>query len=555
MKNFSLRSMLWLVFGFSIFMLWQNWQIQNAPIKSSVETIVQTSTTMPSNNVISAPKSVEGAVPQGKKIILQNDVLKLEINTEGGVIQFAQLLKFNGTDKKDEKIVLLNTFGKDIYVAQSGLSDASLGLNHKTKFTSNINQAVMKEADDSISVILTASNNGITLRKTYALKRGSYAVDVINEVENQSSVAISPIVYLSITRDPSQMGNSNFYSTYTGPVIHNEVNKFKKITFEDIAKDDNKTNVADRYSDKADNGWVAMVQHYFVSAWAVNDKIERTFYTRAGDKSAPVTTYSVGELFSLGIIEPATKKQLNSQFYVGPQDSKILDTVAPGLSLSVDYGWATMIAKPLHWFLTFLHQFLGNWGWAIIVMTLLVKLALFPLTAASFKSMAKMKLLAPKLKALQEQHGDDKMKLNQSMMALYKDEKVNPAGGCLPMLLQMPIFISFYYVLQAAIEMRGAPWLGWIRDLSAPDPLYILPALMMLTMFIQTKLNPKPADPMQAKMMLFMPLLFGVTFFFFPSGLVLYWVVSNIFSIVQQHIMNKNFGINDSLLPSKSDLL
>ena len=543
MKNFSSRTILWLVFALSSLFLWTNWQAQHAPIET-----VQTTEQKPADNATIAPVNAQGVTPKGAAVTLENDVMRLKINTEGGVLQFVELLKYKTTHDANSNVLLLNNEAQNVYIARSGLANAEIGLNHKSVFTSNTPTAVLTQGQDAVSVTLTAQNNGVTLRKIYTLKRGSYSVDVKHEVENGSAAAIVPNLYLDITRDASQIGDSMFYSTYTGPVIYNEEKKLKKITFEEIAKDGAK----DKFTEKADNGWVGLVQHYFVSAWVVNDKMDRQFYTRT-EQTSPVAAYSVGEILPLGTIEPAAKKQLDAQFYVGPQDQKVLATVAPGLELSVDYGWLTMISKPLYWLLDFLHKFIGNWGWTIIAMTLLVKLALFPLTAASFKSMAKMKLLAPRLKSLQEQHSDDKMKLNQAMMALYKEEKVNPAGGCLPMLLQMPVFIGFFYVLQAAVEMRGAPWMGWIKDLSTPDPLYILPVLMMITMFVQTKLNPKPADPMQAKMMLWMPLVFGFTFFFFPSGLVLYWVVSNIFSIVQQHYMNKKFGIKESLISLKSE--
>ncbi|MGL4767472.1 MAG: membrane protein insertase YidC [Formosimonas sp.] len=545
MKNFSSRTILWLIFAMSSLFLWSSWQAEHAPIETAQ---VAQSEQKTADNAAVTPVSTQSVAPKGDVITLENDVLRLKINTEGGVVQFAELLQYKNSHDGKSNVLLLNSDAQNLYLARSGLANKELGLNHKTTFTSTAPSAVLTQGQDSVSVTLSAQNNGVTLRKVYTLKRGSYSVDVSHEVDNASSAAIAPNVYLEIARDASQIGDSVFYSTFTGPVIYNEDNKFKKITFEDIAKDGAKG----QFTEKADNGWVGLVQHYFVSAWVVNDKMERQFYTNTV-QTAPVAAYSVGEILSLGSVEPAAKKQISAQFYVGPQDQDTLATVAKGLDLSVDYGWLTMISKPLYALLAFLQSFISNWGWTIIAMTLLVKLVLFPLNAASFKSMAKMKVLAPRLKALQEQYGDDKMKLNQAMMALYKEEKVNPAGGCLPMLAQMPIFIGFYYVLQAAVEMRGAPWVGWIKDLSTPDPYYILPVLMIVTMLIQTKLNPKPADPLQAKMMTWMPLMFGFTFLFFPSGLVLYWVVSNIFSIVQQQYMNKKFGINESLISLKSE--
>ena len=535
MKNFSPRTLLWLVFAGSLLLLWNNWQLQHAPAPTTLAAQV-----VGGNGVAGAVNASTAGAPaadsvqlKGQLLVLENDVLRLKLNTEGGVIQFAELMKFKNSSDKNLNVLLLNADPQSLYVTRSGLANPELNLNHKTMFTASAPETVMKDGQDAVSVTLVANNNGVTLRKVYTLKRGSYSVDVKHEIDNDSAAAIAPRIYFDIVRDASQIGDSQFYSTYTGPVVYNDEDKFKKVSFDDIAK--GKVN----YTPKANNGWVGMVQHYFVSSWVIPQGLERDFYTRV-EQTAPFAAYSVGEVTNLPSIAPAAKASFDAQLYVGPQDQKILATVAPGLDLAVDYDWLTIIAKPVHWFMGILHAFIGNWGWTIIALTILMKLAFFPLTAASYKSMAKMKALAPKLKVLQEDYGNDKLKLNQATMELYKSEKVNPAGGCLPMLVQMPIFIALYYVLQAAVEMRGAPWTGWIKDLSAPDPLWILPVIYMVTMFIQTKLNPTPADPMQARMMLMMPLIFGVTFFFFPSGLVLYWVVSNIFSIGQQWYINKH---------------
>lgn len=548
MKNFSSRTILWLVFAFSILFLWTNWQVEHAPVVATPAA----QTTVAANNGSSAavlPAAEQSVAPKGQSIVLENDVLRLKINTEGGIVEYAELLAHKDAKDKTKNQVLFNTQNDQFYVSRSGLANKELGLNHQSVFTTTATEAVMKDGQNDIGVSLTAQNNGVGLTKTYTLKRGSYLVDVNHEVVNSGAAAITPQLYLDLTRDGNQTDSSFFYPTFTGAVVYNDDKKFKKLTFEEIGN----KKADDMYTKTADNGWVGMLQHYFVSAWVLpnNEKRAREFYTRSAVGTP--TTYSVGELIPMGSIAPAASAQLMTQLYVGPQDQKVLGDIATGLERSVDYGWATMIAEPIHWLMNTIHDFIPNWGWTIIALTILVKLLLFPLNAASFKSMAKMKLLAPRLKALQEQYKDDKMKLNQAMMALYKQEKVNPAGGCLPMLLQMPIFLALFYVLQAAVEVRGAPWLGWIHDLSLPDPWFILPVLMMVTMFIQTKLNPKPADPLQARMMLFMPLIFGITFFWFPAGLVLYWVVSNIFSIFQQWFMNKKFGINESLLTLKDE--
>jgi YidC/Oxa1 family membrane protein insertase len=310
-------------------------------------------------------------------------------------------------------------------------------------------------------------------------------------------------------------------STFTGAAIYTDQDKFKKVEFKDF-------DAKNKHPLKADNGWVALVQHYFFSAW-LPAAGEREYFTRQLG----------GGLHALGIVMPFAGDKLSVPFYAGPQEQDKLEMIAPGLALVVDYGWLTMIAAPIFWVLEWLYQFIGNWGWSIILLTVMLKAAFFPLSAASYKSMAKMRLLTPKLTRLKETYADDRARMNQEMMELYKREKVNPLGGCLPILVQIPVFIALYWVLLGTVEMRGAPWLGWITDLSAKDPYYVMPLIMGVTMFIQTKLNPAPPDPMQAKLMLWMPVIFTGMFLFFPSGLVLYWTVNNLLSIAQQWQVNR----------------
>jgi YidC/Oxa1 family membrane protein insertase len=554
MKNFSSRTILWLIFSASLLILWTEWQSAHMPppTVAATQSTATAAGTAPANTTTGATAVPDtGVKPKGQAIVLANDKLRLKINTEGGVIEYAELLNHRDSKVKDKNQVLFTTEGNRIYVSRTGLADKNtavdLKLNHKTPFTASVPEAVLKDGENETSLTLTATENGVTLKKTYTLKRGSYSLDLNHEVDNAGTTPIDAQIYLDLSRDDVQEDGSFFYSTYTGPVLYNEAEKFQKIDFADIA--DGKA----KFEQSANNGWIGMLQHYFVSAWVLPNNEERTreFKTIFNKENNP-PVHTIRQTVPMGVIAPAEKANLNTVLYVGPQDQQVLSGIAKGLDLSVDYGWATIIAKPIHLVMGWIQQMIPNWGWTIVALTILVKLILFPLTAASYKSMAKMKLLAPRLKQLQEQHGDDRMKMNQAMMALYKEEKVNPAGGCLPMLAQMPIFLALYYVLQAAVEMRGAPWL-WVKDLSLADPFYILPALMVITMLIQTRLNPKPADPMQAKMMLWMPLVFGVTFFWFPAGLVLYWVVSNVFSIGQQWYMNRKFGINEPLIPLKSN--
>ncbi len=360
---------------------------------------------------------------------------------------------------------------------------------------------------------------GNKVSKTYVFHRGSYEIELIQEGAPAGAMA-----YYQITRDgkPAEGGGGDMMmgvSTFTGPAVYTDGEKFQKVEFSDIEKGKAK------FASKADNGWLALVQHYFVAAWLPPAKVEREYFMRKlGDN-----------LYSAGVILPvAADGKSVMMLYAGPQEQNKLEQIAPGLELVVDYGWLTMIAAPLFWILGMIHKLTGNWGWSIIGLTVLIKAAFFPLSAASYKSMAKMKVLTPKLMKLKETFGDDKQRLNQEMMELYKREKVNPLGGCLPILVQIPVFIALYWVLLGTVEMRNAPWLGWIADLSVKDPYFVLPLIMGATMFIQTKLNPTPPDPIQAKVMLFMPIMFTGMFLFFPAGLVLYWTVNNVLSIAQQ---------------------
>jgi YidC/Oxa1 family membrane protein insertase len=324
-------------------------------------------------------------------------------------------------------------------------------------------------------------------------------------------------------------------STYTGPAIYTDSDKFIKIPFVDLEK--NKF-IAPSQINAGQPAWVAIVQHYFASAWIPDAKLVRDIYSGRLDNNL----YRVGMQSQLGTIATGTTITANAQLFVGPQEERMLEKIAPGLELLKDYGYLTILAKPIFWLLEHIHNIVGNWGWSIILLTILIKFVFFPLSAASYKSMARMKEVQPRLMAMKEQYKGEPQKLNQAMMEMYRKEKINPLGGCLPVLIQIPVFISLYWVLLSSVEMRGAPWVLWIHDLSVPDPYYILPVIMAVSMFVQTKLNPTPPDPVQAKVMLYMPIIFSIMFFFFPAGLVLYWVVNNLLSIAQQWQINKLFG-------------
>lgn len=541
------RTVLWVVFSLSILMLWDKWQQHNGKppmlfpgASEQAKPAAATGTTgNASSGALPAPANATGpaigvdaanaaAAAKGETITITTDVFKADIDTQGGELKRLELLKHKDTVDQTKNVVLFDSSASRTYLAETGLIGGAFP-SHKTVFVARPGARTM-DASGTLLLVLDADQGGVKLTKTYTFKPGDYHIDLKHDVTNTGSVAVTPSVYLQLVRDGSKpAGESSFYSTFTGPAVYTDADKFQKLTFEKIEKG------TEEHASKADNGWIALVQHYFVSAIVLPPKTQREIFT----KKIATNLYAVGSIVSLGSIAPGASASLDTLLYSGPQESAVLEQTAPGLDLVKDYGWLTIIAKPIFWLMTQIHKILGNWGWTIIVLTMLIKLAFFPLSAASYRSMAKMKLVTPKMTAIRERFKTDPQKMNQAMMALYKTEKINPLGGCLPIVVQIPVFISLYWVLLASVEMRNAPWLGWIHDLASPDPYYILPVLMAVSMFIQTKLNPTPPDPMQAKVMMFMPIIFSVMFFFFPSGLVLYWVVNNVLSIAQQWVITK----------------
>ena len=528
------RLILLLVFSFSLIMLWDAWQRQSLPKPATATAAAGSSTAAPAGVVPTPTVPVAGAGPVGAVAVpmtagaptpgavgakIRTDLYVADISSQGGDITRLELVGHPDTEDKSKNFVLFDNGEKHVYLAQSGLIGEGLP-NHKTEWKLAAGEQVLKDGEQQLEVRLEAkAANGTKLAKTYVFHRGSYQIDVRHEGAPAGAHA-----YYQMTRDgkPAEGQGSSMMmgvTTFTGPAVFTEAEKYQKVEFADILK--NKA----KFAQKADNGWLAMVQHYFVTAWLATAGTAREFYMR-----------KIGEdLYSAGVILPvAVDGKSAVSLYAGPQEQNKLEKIATGLDLVVDYGWLTVIAAPLFWVLGAIHKLVGNWGWAIIGLTVLLKLVFFPLSAASYKSMAKMRVLTPKLVKLKEAYGDDKQRLNHEMMALYKREKVNPLGGCLPVLVQIPVFIALYWVLLGTVEMRNAPWLGWITDLSVKDPYYVLPLIMGATMFIQTKLNPTPPDPIQAKVMLFMPIVFTGMFLFFPAGLVLYWTVNNLLSIAQQ---------------------
>ena len=527
------RVFLFLIFSFSIFLLWDGWQKQQNPAPAIVSA-TSTPVASPSLTVLAKPDtssvSAKQIAQKGEKIVVKTDFFRAEINTIGGDITHIELLKHFDTVDKTKPFVLFQQSDSHKYMAQSGLLGADLP-THNSLFSSSFKEYEIADGKNSIEVSLNAMNSkGAKVSKLFVFHKSSYLIDVNYEIENTGTEPLAPSAYFQLVRDDVEpVGGTMFVPTYTGPAIYTELDKFQKIDFPSIAKNNASVPKA------ADNGWAGILQHYFVAAWLPKDKSPREFYV----KQLESNLYSVGVIQPIAAIAPGKTGGITVPLFVGPAQNSLED-IAIGLGLSVDYGFLTIIAKPLFWLLTYIHDGVQNWGLAIIILTILIKLLFFPLSAASYRSMAKMRVVAPKLAKIKEQYGDDRERLNRAMMDLYKTEKINPLGGCLPVLIQIPVFISLYWAILSSVEMRYAPFIGWISDLSKADPYYILPIVMGISMVIQTKLNPVPPDPMQAKLMQIMPVAFSVVFFFFPAGLVLYSVVNNVLSIAQQWHITRN---------------
>lgn len=529
------RIFLFLIFSFSLFLLWDGWQREQVPAPQVVSA-ASTPVASPSLTAVAKSSATPAAVSSkqiskvGEKVIVKTDFFHAEINTIGGDIRRIELLKHFDTVDESKPFVLLQQEEGHTYMAQSGLLGSGLP-THNTLFTNEVKEFKLAEGSDSVEVRMSASSEaGAKVTKVFVFHRSSYLIDVSYEIENASTDKLEPSAYFQLVRDDVEpVGGTMFVPTYTGPAAYTELDKFLKIDFSSIAK--NSATIPKASND----GWAGMLQHYFVSAWIPKGNSPREFYA----KQLEDKLYSVGLVLPVAVIEPGKTGLISVPLYVGPAQSN-LDTIAPGLGLTVDYGFLTILSKPLFWLLEAIHGWVQNWGLAIIILTILIKLVFFPLSAASYRSMAKMRVVAPKLAKIKEQFGDDRERLNRAMMDLYKTEKINPLGGCLPVLIQIPVFISLYWAILASVEMRYAPFYGWITDLSRADPYYVLPIIMGISMVIQSKLNPVPPDPIQAKMMQIMPVAFSVVFFFFPAGLVLYSVVNNVLSIAQQWYITRN---------------
>lgn len=552
------RTILWVIFGFSMVLLWDKWQLHNgnkatffpspaavgaaapaagasAPLAGAASVPASTAPAVASIGASAVPGTPAPAAPAAReKIEVTTDVYRLTFDGEGGSLVHAELLKHADMTDKAKNFVLFDESTQRVYAAQTGLIGGSFP-THKTVMTAVPGPRALKDGENELTIRFESpEQGGVKLVKTWTLKRGAYDIAVKHEVLNVGSTAVSPQLYLQLVRDGNKPpGESSFYSTFTGPAVYTEAKKYQKIEFKDI--ENGKVDIPK----ESPNGYVAMVQHYFASAWLLADSVQRELFTRKVSDNL----YSVGMITPLGNIDPGTTKVVDARLFAGPQVETMMEKLSTGLDLVKDYGWLAILSKPLYWLLDQLHKLLGNWGWSIVALVLLLKIAFYWLNAKAYASMAKMKAINPKIMELRERLKDKPQQMQQEMMRIYREEKVNPMGGCFPIMIQIPVFIALYWVLLSSVEMRNAPWIGWIHDLSAPDPFFILPLLMTLSSLLQTALNPAPPDPMQAKMMWFMPLIFSVMFFFFPAGLVLYWLTNNILSIAQQWIINTRMGV------------
>jgi YidC/Oxa1 family membrane protein insertase len=528
------RIVLLFVFCFSVFFLLDGWQRDRAPAPAAAGTRTLPATSASPGDIPtpSAPLTDKGKAPSasaavpgggapqasGERVRVETSQMLAEIDTLGGELSTVELRKHRDTVDQTKALRLLRREGDEVYVAQSGLIGTDLP-NHRTLWK------VESAPGSKEPVLVYRTPAGVEVRKRFVFHDDSYLIDVEFEIRNQSGAPVEADAYFQFVRDgKAPPGLSSMVPTFFGFAWFTEADKFNKVPFGDVDK------YKQPFTKKSDDGWIALLQHYFLAAWLPANGTPREFRIRKLENGL----YSAAVIVGAGTVAPGATGTVRMPLYAGPQEQSRLADLAPGLDRSVDYGHLSFIAEPLFVLLSWIHKLVGNWGLAIIVLTVMVKAVFYPLSAASYRSMAKMRVIAPKMQKLKDQYGGDRQRMNQAMMELYKTEKINPLGGCLPILVQIPVFISLYWVLLASVELRHAPFYGWITDLSQPDPYFVLPVLMGATMIIQTRLSPEPPDPVQAKVMKIMPVAFSVFFFFFPAGLVLYWLVNNILSIAQQ---------------------
>lgn len=551
------RSILWVIFGFSLILIWDRWQIHNG----NQPTFFPASASAPAVSAPAANPAAAGAVPAAASSAtvagsdapavaaapavtheVSTDVFKLTFSSEGGALVGAELLKHaaatdSSKDQTARPFTLLEQTPNRTYIAQTGLAGGTFP-THKTAMNLVQGGKALADGSDTLEVRFESEPvGGVVLAKTYTLTRGSYVIGVKHEIINRSEQAVKPQLYVQLVRDGGKIDNETpFYSTFTGPAVYSSVNKYEKVEFANIDKD------KASFTKQASDGYVGMVQHYFATAWLPADGVSRNNYVEKVPGANNL--YRAGSLLDAVTVPPGQMVTLDQRLFVGPQEEKSMEKVAPGLELVKDYGWLTILAKPLYWLMEKIYTLVvPNWGWAIVLLVVIIKAAFYWLNASAYRSMAKMKAINPRIMEMRERLKNNPQQMQQEMMKIYRDEKVNPLGGCFPILIQIPVFIALYWVLLSSVEMRNAPWVGWITDLSSPDPFFVLPLIMTLTTVIQTALNPLPPDPLQAKLMWMMPLVFSVMFFFFPAGLVLYWITNNMLTIAQQAYINNKLGV------------
>ena len=536
------RIIAFIVFSFSLLLLWESWQDYSNPKPVAVpQAVAPGAPASPGDAALPKPGQAlkpaaavtdTGQVQKGARAKVVTDVLTAEIDANGGDLRELLLTSYRQNESAKLPFKLFEEQPGRNYFAQSGFIGGALP-SHKTVFELVPGEYRLQDGQDALKVELKAKLNGVELVRTYTFHRGSYVVDVDSRIRNTGTEAVEGYPYYQFLRHGhAPEGESAMMNTFTGPAIYTEAGKFQKVAFGDI------TSGKTEHVKAGKDGWIGMIQHHFFAAWMTRDPADATsreFYTRAVDQG----DYSAGVILPAVKLAPGEEKNVSMRLYAGPQELEKIKSLANGLDLVVDYGWLTVLAYPLFVVLNWLHNLVHNWGTAIILLTVLIKLVFYPLSAASYKSMAKMRKLAPRLQHLKERYGDDRQKMHEAMMKIYQEEKINPLGGCLPILVQIPVFIALYWVLLGAVELRQAPFALWIVDLSEPDPFYVLPVVMAITSFIQVKLSPSSPDPVQQKIMMAMPVVFSVMFLFFPAGLVLYWLVNNVLSILQQWRINK----------------
>ena len=529
-------------------LMWQQWQIDYGPkpdVDSEVEAPREGPVAEQRDPIDDLPDQAElvspgtdtqtetlpSASPELQLVTVDTDVIRALIDTRGGVLRSLKLKKYpTSLEQPDDWLELVHSATNSVHVVQSGLRNKEeKAPTHYSVYQVEQNAYELADGRDELVVSMRWSQDDVEVVKSYHFRRGDYLIDVKHRVENRSQQEWQGSQYRQIQRS-RPLETSRLLYTYTGSVYFNEETKYEKVDFDDMEDSQLKL--------ESDGGWIAMIQHYFLSAWIPGQDERNLIYTIANTKRNP-STYTIG-LRSVNKVVPAGgNTEFVSQLFVGPKIVKRLEEIAPSLDLTVDYGVLTFLSKPLYWLLAWYHSFVGNWGVAIILLTFTVKALFYKLSETSYRSMAKMRKVSPRLKTLKERYGDDRQKMNQAMMELYKTEKINPMGGCLPILVQIPVFIALYWALLESVDLRQAPFIFWIKDLSVMDPFFVLPIVMGISMVIQQRLNPPPPDPIQAKIMMALPFVFTIFFAFFPAGLVLYWVINNVLSIAQQWVITK----------------